>query len=79
MLLPTKYIPLKDSMLMAGGTVLALLIMPQTVTKLWLKARKQSTVETFDRFCLALDFLFTLGLVSFENGLIIRRKKHDTP
>ncbi len=74
MLLPTKYIPLKDSMLMAGGKVLALLNSPQTVTKLWLKARNQSSIETFDRFCLTLDFLFALDLITFQNGLVIRGK-----
>lgn len=74
MLLPTKHIPLKDSLLTVGGTVLALLKMPQTVTNLWLKFRKQSNVSTFDRFSLALDFLFAIGLISFDNGLVIRRK-----
>ena len=74
MLLPTKYIPLKESLLMGGGTILALLRTPQTVSKLWAKARKHSEIETFDRFCLALDFLFSLDLVSYENGLIFRRK-----
>lgn len=74
MLLPTKHIFLRDSLLMAGGTLLGLLKMPQTVTRLWLKSRKYPEIETFDRFCLALDFLFTIGLISFENGLISRRK-----
>ncbi len=74
MLLPTKYIPLKNSLLMAGATILSLLKMPHTVTKLWSKARKHSDIATFDRFCLVLDFLFSLGLISFENGLISRRK-----
>ena len=74
MLLPTKHIPLKDSLLMAGGKILSFLRTPQTVTKLWEKARKHSNITTFDRFCLTLDFLFALGLVSFENGLILRRK-----
>lgn len=74
MLLPTKYLPLKDSLLAAGGTILGLLRTPQTVSRLWTKARKHTNVETFDRFSLALDLLFALGLVSFENGLILRRK-----
>lgn len=73
MLLPTKHLPLKDSLLMAGGTILSLLRNPQTVTKLWQKARKNSNIATFDRFCLTLDFLFALDLVSFDNGLITRR------
>lgn len=74
MLLPTKHITLHNSLLSSGGTLLRVLNTPQTVTKLWLKARKHSDIETFDRFCLALDLLFALDLVSFENGLIIRRK-----
>ena len=74
MLLPTKYILLKDSLLMAGRTILVLLNSPQTVTKLWLKARKQSSIDTFDRFSLTLDFLFALDLIAFQNGLVIRRK-----
>ena len=74
MLLPTKHISLKESILAAGGKILLLLKMPQTVTKLWSKARKYSDIATFDRFCLVLDFLFSLGLITFENGLIFRRK-----
>lgn len=74
MLLPTKYIPLKSSLLAAAGMILKLLRVPQTVSQLWTKARKDSKIATFDRFCLALDFLYALGLVSFENGLLIRRK-----
>lgn len=73
MLLPTKYIPLKESLLMGSGTILTLLKTPQTVSKLWIKSRKHSEIETFDRFCLALDFLYSLDLIAFENGLIIRR------
>ena len=74
MLLPTKHISLKSSLLSSGGTLLRILNSPQTITKLWLKARRQSSIETFDRFCLTLDFLFALDLITFQNGLIIRRK-----
>lgn len=74
MLLPTKYIPLKDSLLAAGGTILGLLRTPRTVSNLWAKAGKFPAIGTFDRFSLALDFLFALDLVSFDNGLIVRRK-----
>lgn len=74
MLFPTKHISFKGSLLAAGGYILVLLQTPQTVAKLWTKARRDSNIATFDRFCLALDFLYALGLISFENGLIIRRK-----
>lgn len=74
MLLPTKHIPLKGSLLAAGKTILELLRSPQTVTRLWMKAQKHPTIGTFDRFCLALDFLYVLGVISFENGFIIRSR-----
>lgn len=74
MLLPTKHLPLKDSLLMAGGTLLGLLRTPRTVSNLWAKSGKFPEIGTFDRFSLALDFLFALDLVSFDNGLIVRRK-----
>lgn len=75
MILPTKHIKLSNSLLNVGAEILKHLDGAQTVTSLWNKARTVSQVKTFERFTLGLDFLFTLGIIDFQDGLLRRVKK----
>ncbi len=75
MILPTKHISSQHSILGAGSVVLTLLNKPKTVTALWNKARKHPSLGVYWRFVLTLDFLFTIGAIEFQDGLITKSKQ----
>ena len=75
MILPTKHIKFSNSLLNAGAILLKSIDRSYTVSYLWDKSRKLPEIGTFDKFTLALDLLYSMGLVDFDNGLIVRIKK----
>lgn len=75
MILPTKHISSQHSILGAGSVVLTFLNKPQTVTALWNKAREHPGLGMYWRFILTLDFLFTIGAIEFQDGLITKSKQ----
>ena len=72
MILPSKHIPETQSFLGVGAVVLQHLEQPETVTSLWNKVRHERVVGTFERFVVALDLLYIIGIVVFSKGLIRR-------
>lgn len=78
MILPTKHLPESHSLIGVGGTILALLAEQEaTVSALWDKfrvARQESGRVSFDWFVLGLDFLFALGTIELDRG-VLRRKE----
>jgi hypothetical protein len=74
MILPTKHISTKHSILGAGAAILQHVDPPQTITALWERVRVVPEISVYWRFVLALDFLFAIGVVDLEDGLIVRRK-----
>lgn len=73
MILPDKHVWLSSSFLGIGATLLELLESSRTVSGLWTASRRQEGIRTFDRFILALDMLYALGLVEFDqDGLLVR-------
>ncbi len=70
MILPSKHITEDQTLLGVGSVLLRQLEQPQTVTSLWQKVRKNETVGTYERFVLALDLIYIIGLVKLTNGLI---------
>jgi len=73
MVLPNKYVPIEESIVGLGAYALSDLSSPMTVSDLWMKMSKHPQVATFERFVLAVDFLFTLGAIYFEGDRLIRR------
>lgn len=74
MILPTKYIPLDQSLLGAGAVLLQLLEKPVTPTAIWEHAKHAPEVKTYGRFILVLDFLYAIKAVDFMAGLIVKRE-----
>jgi len=77
MILPTKHLPSDRSLIGIGGDVLALLDEPKTVSRLWdelreSRKRRRKHAVTFDRFVLALDFLFTIDGVHLCRERIVK-------
>lgn len=76
MILPTKRISPSESLLGIGSILLRELTRPMTVNDLWEMTRENDAVETFHRFCLALDLLYAMGLIEYEAGRL-RRQGND--
>ena len=75
MLMPTKHIKTENALVGVGGDVLAQLDTPKTVSRLFYELqilREQNELSTlqFDWFLLALDFLYTVGAIRLDAGLI---------
>lgn len=72
MILPTKHVRLSNSLLGVSAEVLKRINQGTTITSLWNDVRSLPQVRTFERFTLCLDFLYSLGVVDFEEGLLRR-------
>jgi hypothetical protein len=75
MILPNKHIKTRNSLLGIGAMLLNNLQRPQTVTQLWERANKIPEIESFEKFSLALDFLFIINAVELNRGLLQKLKK----
>ncbi len=78
MILPTMHIPPDRSLIGVGGKILSLLEEPMTVSRLWDDFRDvrsafptQATIS-YHWFLLSLDFLYMIGAIDFERGLLRR-------
>jgi len=81
MILPSKHLSHDRALLTVGGHLLGFLTYPRTISALWEELNRQ--VEsldvslrhriTYDWFILALDLLYALKAIDFENGLVARR------
>lgn len=74
MILPSKYIKLENSIFFLGAVVLSEKIDNESVSSLWEKLRRSGQIGSFDRFVAAMDFLYLIGAVTFEGGLVKRIK-----
>ena len=72
MLMPTKHVTERNSILGAAGVVLSVITGLVTINELWRRTSGSQEIGTFDRLILALDFLFMIGVIEFQSGLIGR-------
>lgn len=73
--MPTKHIKTENALIGVGGEVLELLDTKKTVSRLFYdiqQHRKESGMATlqFDWFLLSLDFLYTIGAIKLDGGII---------
>lgn len=73
MILPTKHISTRNSLLGVGAIIIEHLNYPRTVTSLWSDLSKLPEVATFERFVLVLDLLYMIGAIELEEGLLYKR------
>jgi hypothetical protein len=71
-ILPTKHIPLRRSLLGVSALLLRHVTDGCTVSQLWDRVRGSPEMRTFGVFVLALDLLFMVGAVELEEGLLRR-------
>lgn len=72
MILPTKHVSIRNSLLGVGAIILEHLNYPRTVASLWTTLSKNPEIATFERFVLALDLLYMIGAIELEEGLLRR-------
>lgn len=74
MILPGKHLKRDRALLGVGGEILEALKYDQTVSELWEKIQLNRPEKVmplpFDWFVLALSFLFAVGAISFDRGVI---------
>ena len=79
MILPSKHMQIERSLLGIGSELLQVLEQPMTVSSLWdvLRRRRDEddVVAPTDHrwFVLALDLLYMIGAIEFQQGILIRR------
>lgn len=76
MILPDKHIWLSRSLLNTGAVLLRTMKSGQTVTEIWDNVKAQHEIKTFDWFVSGMDLLFLLGVVRFDNGVIVKTGEH---
>lgn len=75
MILPDKHSKLSNSLFGVGAIILKQLDSDKTVSSLWYKVRLFPEIANFEKFTLTLDFLFTIGVIEFNEGLLRKLKK----
>ena len=71
-ILPDRNISLENSLLGIGAVLIENLDKPKSVSQLWRDCPLQTN---YDVFILALDFLYIIGAVEIEQGLLFCPKK----
>jgi len=74
-ILPTKRIAARRSLLGVGGELLRLLDEPKTVSRLWDDFKRLPHLAgppNFETVVLGLDLLFAMGAVEYSQGRIVR-------
>jgi hypothetical protein len=69
MILPDKNLLLSNSLIGRAALILKRLARNHTISSLWDELRKDEKTS-FSKFVLTLDFLFILGLVHIDRGIL---------
>lgn len=77
MILPTKNLDQSRALIEVGGEILHLLASPVTISNLWekfkvVRSRNRKSTITYDWFILALDFLYIMAAIEYDNGKLRR-------
>lgn len=75
MILPSKYIEEHESLLGVGAKLLRYIDNDIALSELWEESKAQKYLLNFERFILALDMLYAMGLISLEDQTIRRTNK----
>jgi len=74
MILPNKHVDPERSLIGIGAVILRALDRPRPLTIVWDRIRERPEVITFERFTLALCFLYSIGAIDLENGRLRRQR-----
>lgn len=71
MILPSKHVSTEESMLGLGATLLQHIKKESSLSDLWEKVKIIPSIATFERFILALNLIYLLGLIDIKNNNIV--------
>lgn len=71
-LLPDKHIPTSRSLVGIGALLIEHLASSSTVSGLWDVVKSEKEVGSFGNFVLSLDYLYAIGAIHYEQGLLRR-------
>lgn len=74
MILPTKHIKPERSISGIGAKLLKELSQPLTLSALWEISREKGIERSYEYFILALDFLYSVGLIELNKGQLERKR-----
>jgi len=72
MIMPTKYQREDEVLIGLGASLMRNIPSEISLSELWENSKNMYNVGTYERFILALDMLFIMGLINFEDNKIVR-------
>lgn len=72
MIMPSKYLREDEALLGVSGALLSFIDKNGKLSALWEAAKNVGVIGNFERFILALDLLYLLGLVELRDNEIVR-------
>ncbi len=79
MILPGKHLKQDRALLGIGSEILAVLEQEQTVSELWERVQdvreEHANPLSFDWFVLSLSFLYAMGAVGYDRGVLAARSE----
>ena len=75
MIMPTKHVTIRHSLIGQSMLVLQKLNRPKTTSTLWSQVKHSDEIRSYERFLMAVDLLFILGAIELREGLLRRVKQ----
>lgn len=72
MIMPSKYLREDEALIGVGAALLQKINGRTNLSNLWEETKNNSATGNFERFTLALDLLFLLGLVDVSDNEVVR-------
>ena len=69
-ILPDKTIKISYSLLGIGAMLVKKVSNRETVSSLWEKVKNEKEVNSFEKYIRGLIFLYSIGAISFNGGII---------
>ena len=68
MILPSKHLPIKRSLIGCGAHVVSKLKRPRTIDSIWKDLRSEKKIESFAKLVATIEVLFMLGFVEMRDN-----------
>lgn len=72
-ILPDKTIRVEYSVIGIGAIILQSMNYTESVSSLWEKAKLNSEINTFEKFVSGLIILFSIGAISYNDGVLSKK------
>lgn len=73
--MPSKYLQEDEALIGVSAALLSLIEGNGNLSEIWESAKKIKAIGSFERFILALNFLYLLDLVDLQGNKIVRIQK----